>query len=78
MAKALFGHVGNDLDVRMASELRRMRDRVRELEGEVARLNAANDALSSKLMDEMLTLSIADRDESVPERVGAQREPALT
>jgi hypothetical protein len=71
MAKALFGHVGNGLDVRMASELRRTRDRVRDLESEVARLKAANDALSSKLMDNMLTLE-------VPEHVGAQREPALT
>jgi len=73
MAKALLGHVGHDLDLRMVSELRRMRDRVRELEGEVARLQAANTALSSGLRvdDDMLTLE-------VPDRVGAQREPALT
>jgi len=61
MAKALLGHVGHDLDLRMVSELRRMRDRVRELEGEVARLRAANDALSTGLMDDMLTLSVSDR-----------------
>jgi hypothetical protein len=69
MAKALLGHVGHDLDLRMVSELRRMRDRVRELEGEVARLRAANTALASGLLvdDDMLTLS-------VPDRVG---EPAL-
>jgi uncharacterized small protein (DUF1192 family) len=72
MAKALLGHVGNDLDVRVVSELRRLRDRVRELEHEVARLQAANSALSSGLMldDDMLTLS-------VHEHVG-EREPALT
>jgi hypothetical protein len=73
MAKALLGHVGHDLDLRMVSELRRMRDRVRELEGEVARLQAANSALASGLRvdDDMLTLE-------VPDRVSAHREPALT
>jgi hypothetical protein len=72
MAKALFGHVGSDLDVRMVSELRRMRDRVRQLELEVARLQAANDELSNTLMldDDMLRLS-------VPEQL-TEREPALT
>jgi predicted DNA repair protein MutK len=57
----------------MVSELRRLRDRVRELEGDVARLHAANAALSSGLMldDDMLTLS-------VPDGVSAEREPALT
>jgi hypothetical protein len=57
----------------MVSELRRLRDRVRELEGDVARLQAANAALSSGLMldDDMLTLS-------VPDGVSSQREPALT
>lgn len=62
MAKALLGHVGHDLDLRMASELRRMRARVRELEGEVARLQAANTALASGLVvdDDMLTLSVPD------------------
>jgi hypothetical protein len=73
MAKALLGHVGHDLDLRMVSELRRLRDRVRELEGDVARLQAANNALSSGLIvdDDMLTLS-------VPDGVAPQREPALT
>jgi hypothetical protein len=73
MAKALLGHVGHDLDLRMAAELRRMRDRVRELEGEVARLQAANSALASgfRVDDDMLTLE-------VPDRVEAEREPALT
>jgi hypothetical protein len=63
MAKALLGHVGHDLDLRMVSELRRMRDRVRELEHEVARLQAANTALASGLMvdDDMLTLEVPDR-----------------
>jgi hypothetical protein len=72
MAKALLGHVGNDLDVRVVSELRRLRVRVRELEHEVGRLKAANNALSSGLTldDDMLTLSVHDR--------VSEREPALT
>jgi|HubBroStandDraft_6_1064221.scaffolds.fasta_scaffold1295845_2 uncharacterized small protein (DUF1192 family) len=72
MAKALLGHVGNDLDVRVVSELRRLRIRVRELEHEVARLQADNRELSAGLMldDDMLTLSVHDR--------VSDREPALT
>jgi hypothetical protein len=72
MAKALLGHVGNDLDVRVVSELRRLRIRVRELEHEVALLSAANRDLSAGLTldDDMLTLSVHDR--------VSEREPALT
>jgi hypothetical protein len=73
MAKALLGHVGHDLDLRMVSELRRLRDRVRALELEVAQLQAANNELSSRvrLDQDMLTLS-------VPEHRVSEREPALT
>ena len=73
MAKALFGHVGVGPDVRVLSEMRRLRDRVRELEGEVARLQAANAALASGLRvdDDMLSLS-------VPDTIVEQAEPALT
>lgn len=72
MAKALIGHVGHDLDLRMVTELRRLRDRVRDLEHDVARLQAANNALSSGLSvdGDMLTLSVLDRVN--------EREPALT
>jgi hypothetical protein len=75
MAKALFGHVGHDLDLRMVAELRRLREHVRELEHEVARLQAANAALSSGLRvdGDMLTLSVPDRVDAV-----GDREPALT
>lgn len=45
MAKALFGHVGVGPDLRLAAEVRRLRGRVLELEGEVARLRSANEAL---------------------------------
>ena len=73
MAKALFGHVGIGPDVRVLSEMRRLRDRVRELEGELARLEAANAALRNGLRvdDDMLSLS-------VPDTIGEQVEHALT
>jgi hypothetical protein len=73
MAKALFGHVGLAPDVRVMSEMRRLRERVRDLEHEVARLEAANAALTSglRLDDDMLSLS-------VPDSLAEQVEPALT
>ena len=66
MAKALLGHVGTNVDLRMVAEMKRLRDRVRELEGEVVRLRAENAELthSVRVDDEMLTLSV--------------HEPALT
>jgi hypothetical protein len=71
MAKALFGHVGVGPEVRVMSEMRRLRDRVRDLEHEVARLEAANAALANGLPvdDEMLSLSVPDI---------VEQEPALT
>jgi len=44
MAKALFGHVGGP-DPRIVSEMRRLQQRVRDLEAELVRLQEANDAL---------------------------------
>lgn len=66
MAKALLGHVGTNVDLRMVAEMKRLRDRVRELEGEVVRLRAENAELTNSVRvdDEMLTLSV--------------HEPALT
>jgi hypothetical protein len=71
MAKALFGHVGVGPDVRVMSEMSRLRERVRDLEHEVARLEAANAALAAGLPvdDEMLSLSVPDI---------VEQEPALT
>ena len=71
MAKALFGHVGNGPDVRMVAEMRRLRQRVRELESEVETLRDANAALAAhaSVTDELI-LSVS---ESVSEP-----EPALT
>jgi len=63
MAKALFGHVGGP-DPRMVSEMRRLQQRVRDLEAELVRLQEENDALTVEAAraDDML----------VPDR-----EPAL-
>lgn len=71
MAKALLGHVGLGPDVRVMLEMRRLRDRVRDLEHEVARLESANAALAAGLPvdDEMLSLSVPDI---------VEQEPALT
>src|ERR1700753_2305234 len=44
MAKALLGHVGGP-DPRMISEMRRLQQRVRDLEAELMRLQDENDAL---------------------------------
>jgi hypothetical protein len=72
MAKALFGHVGLGPDPRVTAEMRRLRERCRNLEHEVARLEAANAALRNGLHvdNDMLTLS-------VPDTVAEQPEPAL-
>jgi hypothetical protein len=64
MSKALFGHVGGP-DPRMISEMRRLQQRVRDLEAELARLQQENDSLAAGLGqdEDMLVLD---------------REPALT
>jgi hypothetical protein len=46
MAKALLGHVGG-MDPRLIAEVRRLRQQVRELESQILRLQAENDALAS-------------------------------
>lgn len=65
MAKALLGHVGGP-DPRMVAEMRRLQQRVRDLEAELVRLQAENDALATEAHDDVLTLAVKDR------------EPALT
>ncbi|HEX6469991.1 MAG TPA: hypothetical protein VF069_12915 [Streptosporangiaceae bacterium] len=64
MAKALLGHVGGP-DPRMVAEMRRLQRRVRDLEAELVRLQAENDALATT-QDGLVTLGSSDR------------EPALT
>ena len=46
MAKALFGHVGGP-DPRIVSEMRRLQQRVRDLEAELVRLQEENDAFAA-------------------------------
>ena len=64
MSKALFGHVGGP-DPRMVSEMRRLQQRVRDLEAELARLQDENDALATGLAHDEYMLIL-------------DREPALT
>jgi hypothetical protein len=62
MAKALLGYLGGP-DPRMLAETRRLQQRVRDLENECLRLQAANDALSIEASrDEMLTLSVPEHE----------------
>ncbi|MBE1534756.1 MULTISPECIES: hypothetical protein [Actinomadura] len=65
MAKALLGHVGGP-DPRMVAEMRRLQQRVRDLEAELVRLQAENDALATATEDDVMSLAVKDR------------EPALT
>ncbi|GAA2751455.1 MULTISPECIES: hypothetical protein [Kitasatospora] len=67
MAKALLGYVGGP-DPRMLSEMRRLQQRVLDLEKELMKLQAENDALTA-VADEHSLLNSIDLD---------QREPALT
>jgi hypothetical protein len=65
MAKALFGHVGSGNDLRLSYEVRRLRSRVAELEAELSRARAINEALVGGV--------------DVPEELRAlDVEPALT
>lgn len=68
MAKALVGHVGGP-DPRMVAEMRRLQQRVQELESEVVRLQAANDTLAAV---------VRGQEEEVLGNSAATREPALT
>ncbi len=53
MAKALLGHVGG-MDPLVIMEVRRLRERVRDLEAEVMQLRAENDALAGAIHHEDL------------------------
>jgi hypothetical protein len=57
MAKALLGYVGGP-DPRVLSEMRRLQQRVQDLESELIRMQAENDALSSVADHEQLLRSI--------------------
>jgi hypothetical protein len=49
MAKALFGHVGAGADPQLLAELRGLRRKVGQLETELARVRAANEALMASV-----------------------------
>ncbi len=53
MAKALYGHVGGP-DHRLVSEMRRLQQRVRDLEAELARLQDENDVLIASVGQDLL------------------------
>lgn len=67
MAKALIGHVGGP-DPRMLAEMRQLQQRVRDLEAELVRLQAANETLSA---------AVSNREDTLRE-ANSTREPALT
>ncbi|SFD00288.1 hypothetical protein [Streptomyces aidingensis] len=50
MAKALLGHVGGS-DPRVLAEMRRLQQRVRDLETQLVRVQAENDALAAAVRD---------------------------
>ena len=62
MAKALLGHVGGP-DLRMVTEMRRLQQRVRDLEAELVRLQEEKDALAVEVTHDLMVRT---------------REPALT
>jgi hypothetical protein len=68
MAKAILGHVGGP-DPRMVAEMRRLQQRVRDLEAELVRLQEENDALAAEIGHDLLVPT------HEPVLV---REPALT
>ena len=53
MAKALLGHVGGP-DLRMVNEMRRLQQRVRDLEAELVRLQGEKDALVAEMASDLL------------------------
>jgi uncharacterized protein YlxW (UPF0749 family) len=69
MAKALLGHIGGT-DLRMSAELRRLQQRVRDLEAQLTQAQAENDTLSAALRSD-------EFDQDLFAAV-TQREPALT
>jgi uncharacterized protein YlxW (UPF0749 family) len=66
MAKALLGYVGGP-DPRLLAEMRRLQQRVQDLESELIRMQAENDTLSVASHEESLLSSLdVVRAEPVP------------
>jgi hypothetical protein len=53
MAKAILGHTGGP-DPRVLSEMRRLRKRLNDLEAELVRLRAENDALTAEARQDVV------------------------
>ncbi len=79
MAKALYGHVGGP-DEQILAQLAALRARVRDLQDEVARLSAANDALTTLVAEEHLTghLDTVELPVELPAEVSVATPAALT
>jgi predicted lipase len=71
MAKALLGYVGGS-DPRLLAEMRRLQQRVQDLESELVRIQTENDALSSAAAQHPGDSMLDRIDIDVPQ------EPALT
>ena len=69
MAKALLGHLGAT-DPRMVAEMRRLQQRVRDLENQLDRVKAENDTLAAAVRTESFDPDLF--------ATVAEREPALT
>lgn len=69
MAKALLGHLGGT-DPRMVAEMRRLQQRVRDLEDQLTRVKAENDTLAAAVRTESFDPDLF--------ATVAEREPALT
>lgn len=70
MAKAILGHIGGP-DPRLLAEVARLRRRVSDLQAEVERLTAENEALlpqtiGESLADDIITLDAPTPDRSAP------------
>lgn len=70
MAKALLGHIGGT-DPRMVAEMRRLKQRVRDLEDQLTRVQAENDSL-------VAAVHTASLDHELFATTVSEREPALT
>jgi hypothetical protein len=70
MAKALLGHIGGT-DLRMVAEMRRLQQRVRDLEDQLVRVQAENDSLAAAVS------TATTLDHELFATTVAEREPAL-
>ncbi|MCX5011483.1 hypothetical protein OG765_10835 [Streptomyces sp. NBC_00555] len=72
MAKALLGYVGGS-DPRLLAEMRRLQQRVQDLESELVRIQSENDALNAAAAQHDGDSLLGSIEIDVP-----QAEPALT